>query len=83
MPNTRDTSWDGADDWRADYMKEMALFMDLKEEGREEGREEGIRAFILDKLEDHASTELISAKLQRRFGLTEAQALEEIEKCNL
>ena len=29
------------EDWRADYMKEMALFMDLKEEGREEGWEEG------------------------------------------
>ena len=32
-------------------------------------------------LEDHASTELISAKLPRHFGLTEAQALAEIEKC--
>ena len=71
MPNTRDTSWDGADDWRADYMKEMALFMDLKEEG--------IRAFILDKLEDKVSTDIISEHLQRRFGLTEEQALKEIE----
>ncbi len=75
MPNTRDTSWDGAEDWRADYMKEMALFMDLKEEGREEG----IRAFILDKLEDKVSTDIISERLQRRFGLTEEQALKEIE----
>ena len=29
------------EDWRADYMKEMALFMDLKEEGRAEGLEKG------------------------------------------
>ena len=27
--------------WRSEYMKEMALIMDYKEEGREEGREEG------------------------------------------
>ncbi len=52
-------------------MKEMALFMDLKEEG--------IRAFILDKLEDEVSTDVISERLQRRFGLTEEQALKEIE----
>ncbi len=52
-------------------MKEMALFMDLKEEG--------IRAFILDKLEDKVSTDIISERLQRRFGLTEEQALKEIE----
>ncbi|MCR4896765.1 MAG: hypothetical protein K5891_08345 [Lachnospiraceae bacterium] len=59
------------EDWRADYMKEMALFMDLKEEG--------IRAFILDKLEDEVPTDIISERLQRRFGLTEEQALKEIE----
>ena len=28
------------EEWRSDYMKEMVLLMDAKEEGREEGREE-------------------------------------------
>ena len=42
-------------------------------------KEEGIRAFILDKLEDKVSTDIISEHLQRRFGLTEEQALKEIE----
>ena len=28
------------EEWRSDYMKEMVLLMDAKEEGREEGLEE-------------------------------------------
>ena len=35
------------EDWRADYMKEMALFMDLKEEGRKEGFSLGKQTAIL------------------------------------
>ena len=48
--------------------------------GHSEGVEEGIKAFILDNIEDNIPKERIIEKLQRRFDLTEEQALEKYEK---
>ena len=48
--------------------------------GHSEGVEEGIKAFILDYIEENVSKERIIEKLQRRFDLTEEQALEKYEK---
>lgn len=45
-----------------------------REEGRKEGREEGIQAMITDYLEEDFSKEKILSKLEKRFGLTKAQA---------
>ena len=48
--------------------------------GHSEGVEEGIKAFILDNIEENIPKERIIEKLQRRFDLTEEQALEKYEK---
>ena len=44
------------------------------------GIEEGIKVFILDNIEENIPKERIIEKLQRRFDLTEEQALEKYEK---
>ena len=48
--------------------------------GHSEGVEEGIKAFILDNIEENIPKERIIEKLQRRFDLTEEQAVEKYEK---
>ena len=50
-------------------------------EGRSEGRSEGITAFILDKLEDGKSAEIIIDKLMKRFSLSKEEANQYYEKC--
>ena len=50
------------------------------EKGMEKGVEEGIKVFILDNIEENIPRERIIEKLQRRFDLTEEQALEKYEK---
>ena len=50
------------------------------EKGMEKGVEEGIKVFILDNIEENIPKERIIEKLQRRFDLTEEQALEKYEK---
>ena len=37
-------------EWRSAYMKERALFMDLRNEGREEGREEGRTELLISQV---------------------------------
>ena len=51
-----------------------------RSEGIQLGRSEGIKAFILDNIEENIPKERIIEKLQRRFDLTEEQALEKYEK---
>ncbi len=56
--------------WRKQYMT-------LKEQMDQEysrGLEDGIKAFIIDKLEDNVSTEIITEKLVKLFSLTREQA---------
>jgi hypothetical protein len=51
--------------------------MTLKEQMDQEysrGLEDGIKAFIIDKLEDNVSTEIITEKLVKLFSLTREQA---------
>ena len=48
--------------------------------GRSEGVEEGLKAFILDNIEENIPKERIIEKLQRRFDLSEEQAVEKYEK---
>ena len=48
--------------------------------GHSEGVEEGIKVFILDNIEENIPKERIIEKLQRRFDLTEEQAVEKYEK---
>ena len=48
--------------------------------GHSEGVEEGIKAFILDNIEENIPKERIIEKLQRRFDLSEEQAVEKYEK---
>ena len=50
------------------------------EKGMEKGVEEGIKVFILDNIEENIPKERIIEKLQRRFDLTEEQAVEKYEK---
>ena len=49
------------------------------EQGLRQGVEQGIAALILDNLEEGKSRDQIVAKLQKRFGLGEAQAEEQYE----
>ena len=51
-----------------------------RSEGIQLGRSEGIKAFILDNIEENIPKERIIEKLQRRFDLTEEQAVEKYEK---
>ena len=48
--------------------------------GHSEGVEEGIKAFILDNIEENIPKERIIEKLQKRFDLSEEQAVEKYEK---
>ena len=48
--------------------------------GHNNGVEEGIKAFILDNIEENIPKERTIEKLQRRFGVTEEQAMEKYEK---
>ena len=50
------------------------------EKGMEKGVEEGIKVFILDNIEENIPKERTIEKLQRRFGVTEEQAMEKYEK---
>lgn len=50
-----------------------------REEGRREGRLEGIRALIEDNLEEGFSSKRIIEKLEKRFGLTDEEALNYFE----
>ncbi len=49
-------------------------------EGQKEGRMEGIFAMIADNLEEGFSVGRITQKLEKRFGLTEKEAQEYMEK---
>ena len=51
-----------------------------RDEGIQVGRSEGIKAFILDNIEENIPKERIIEKLQRRFDLSEEQAVEKYEK---
>ena len=51
-----------------------------RSEGIQVGRSEGIKAFILDNIEENIPKERIIEKLQRRFDLSEEQAVEKYEK---
>ena len=51
-----------------------------RSEGIQLGRSEGIKAFILDNIEENIPKERIIEKLQRRFDLSEEQAVEKYEK---
>ena len=54
-------------EWRSGYMKEMALFMDAKEEGREDGREEEKKNTEIERRRaDIAESEL--ARYKAAFG---------------
>ncbi|MCI9141188.1 MAG: hypothetical protein HFH87_01035 [Lachnospiraceae bacterium] len=53
---------------------------EVKDEVREEVREEGIRVLILDNLEEEIPRERSIIKLQRRFQLTEDQAVAYYDK---
>ena len=52
----------------------------ILEKALEEGIEKGIEAFIVDKLEDGVSSEVIIQKLEKRFNLTHEKALEYLKK---
>lgn len=60
-----------------DEEKEMRL---IRADEREIGREEGIRNFIQDNLEENISESRIVEKLGRRFGFTQVQAEEWIQR---
>ena len=47
--------------------------------GRSEGLTEGVKAFILDNIEENIPKERIIEKLQKRFDMTEEEALEKYE----
>ena len=51
-----------------------------RDEGIQVGRSDGIKAFILDNIEENIPKERIIEKLQRRFDLSEEQAVEKYEK---
>ena len=48
--------------------------------GHNNGVEEGIKAFILDNIEENIPKERTIEKLQRRFDITQEQAIEKYEK---
>ena len=48
--------------------------------GHSNGVEEGIKMFILDNIEENIPKERTIEKLQRRFNITEKQAIEKYEK---
>ena len=54
---------------RDSWMRESGI-----EEGLAKGRAEGINAFIVDKLEDYVTKDIIISKLQKRFNLSEYEA---------
>lgn len=54
--------------------------MEGRLEGQKEGRMEGIFAMIADNLEEGFSVGRITQKLEKRFGLTEKEAQEYMEK---
>ena len=68
------------EEWRSGYMKEMALFMDAKDEGKAEGKAEGICIFIEDKRDDGIGDDIIKQKLMTRFKLTDREADEFLKK---
>ena len=45
------------------------------ERGFERGIEQGIEVFVLDNLEENVTKDRIIEKMQRRFQLTESQAI--------
>ena len=51
-----------------------------RSEGRNEGIEEGIKVFVLDNIEENIPKERIIIKLQRRFDLSEEQAVAKYKK---
>ena len=60
--------------WRSVYMKERALFQELKEEGREEGRQEERQNTEREKCRaDRAEAEL--KELKEKYGLNQAERI--------
>ncbi|SFC59457.1 hypothetical protein [Butyrivibrio sp. YAB3001] len=55
-------------------LPEIRIYKEGKAEGKEEGKEEGIRLFIIDKLEDGISEEVIIKKLQKIYSMDEKEA---------
>lgn len=47
---------------------------------RDEGIEQGIRLFVIDNIEEGLAEEKIIGKLVKKFGLSEEQAKEKVEK---
>ena len=47
----------------------------IEERGIERGIEQGIEVFVLDNLEENVTKDRIIEKMQRRFQLTESQAI--------
>ncbi len=56
--------------WRLEYMRELVVLQDAKDEGIEIGREEGILAFIREKKDDGIGSEVILGKLQKYYHLS-------------
>ncbi len=52
------------DEWRSAYMKERALFMDLRNEGREEGRKALLVSMVCKKLKKGKSVSKIAEELE-------------------
>ena len=81
--------------WRLDYMTLQMSYQEKFEQGRELGLEQGrelgleqglmngINALIIDNLEDGKDTEVIKAKLMKRFDLSEEKALHYLESFNV
>lgn len=59
---------------REKYMRDSWMRESGIEEGLAKGRAEGINAFIVDKLEDYVTKDIIISKLQKRFNLSEYEA---------
>lgn len=64
----------------AETERRMNVMCNLSEVMIEKGLEQGIEAFIVDKIEDGVSPEIIIQKLEKRFDLTHEKALEYLKK---
>ncbi len=58
-------------------------FAEGKGVGHKEGKEEGLRILIESYLEDSVSSDIIVAKLVKKYNLSEAQALQYVKKYSL
>lgn len=73
------------EEWRSEYMKELLHDDDIRTdalaEGIELGRSEGIKGFILDKLEDGITEDVIIQRLVKRYTLTVEEAAGYLNEC--